>query len=608
MKKIYFALLLGMVSLAILSGSCAHAQALDPQKPLKLGIEVKQGVSPYVKDIDPNGLAASAGMMSGDYIMEIDNVAVWYIHQVKGQLSIKKTDKPVQVVVKRNGTLHTLTIDPAKPAKTWRVIKDGDPLADCYLAPTAECVLETMLKSAFDSNQPKDRFIAHTSNIDRLVQMNRMDIAVSEYEKAEEAFYQLADIKYDYPSMLRAQSVLKKKPDQKFLTYTRSKVSSDRGGAIDTNGLLYAAQYFGEYGHTDSAMPYLTDVIEAAKKSPKILKFDARSLGRALAATGRHDLIKTFLESKDYDSEWKTKMLEDALIFHVKQEQMKDGEEILKIILSYPRQKTNKDDILVIRMLKKLQQDDLMFSLTDQLTKHTEKMDPLFRGLLARTLVQAHGARGSIHMGRKVIEQYFSKDPLAPLIDLTVDSANSRSAIGLAVQFYRDMPKLISETYALLKNTDMEERKRNKLEIRKFYEVLAADLNSAFSRQEFDSYGYDSFDYDQIIDIFIEVRKYDEALEWTVEQERRFGKSYNYHDLFSMYGQAAPPEKMEQIKKHSKFKEHGDFFNRAYLKRLYWNGRIEEAAALFKTLSDKEKKIMIFSQIPFVSQCLKCDL
>ena len=492
--------------------------------------------------------------------------------------------------------------------KNWRKVKGGDLLSDCYLSPTEECIISIMLNGAKEKSKPKDRFSAHRSNIDRLVQINRLDLAKQELEKAKEAYYQLTEVKYDYPSLLRVLSAVGQKPGNRFVDHTYKKIRYKTNGTIDATSLLYAAQYFGELGYIDSATKFLMDVVDTAEKTPKILKYEARSMGRALAATRKHDLLKSYLAVKDYDSEWKSRMLEAAFTHYIKKEKLKDANEILKIIFTYQPKKTSKDDLHYIRMLKKMHQNKLTLKLTDKLTKQMEKMSPLFRGVVARSLVQAHGARGMIHTGRKVIDQHFSKNRLGPMLDLSVEATKSRTAAGLAVQYYRDMPKLIKETYGLLKQTNNEERKKNKLDIREFYEVMAADLGSKFSRKEFDAYGYDSFDYDQIIAAFIEVRKYDEALEWTVAQEKRFGKSYNYYDLFSMYGQAAPREKVEEIKAHPKFKEHGRFFNRAYLKRLFWNGHLDEAATLFKTLSDKEKRIMVINQLPFVSGCLKCDL
>jgi len=599
MKRTYFTALL--VFILVVFAPSAQAQ-------VKLGIEIKQGYdSAYVADIDPNGLAAAAGIMKGDYIKEIDNVALWFTHQLRGTMGIKKADKPFTVVVRRGETLHSIRVDPAKPAKSWRRIKGGDALSDCYLSPTADCIIDLSMKNIKTETDADKRFSARVATIGRLVQIDRLDLAKAEFEKLKVEYYQLPKLEYNFSATLRLFNVFGEKPSEKLLSHALNKVKM-KGGKLNIGSLLRAAEYLGEYGYKNEGVPFVMPVVEAAKKSPKLIKYDSRGMGRALGATEQYDLMKSYLKLEDFDSRWGSQMLEAAFLYHMKQEDLKSAEKVMKIILTFPRSKTNKDDLIFIRMFRKAQQDKLVYKFINRLKDQTEKMDPLFKPLLARSLVKAYGAVGNIHMGRKTIEQYFKTNRLGPMLDLTIESANSRSTPGLAVQFYRDLPKLIAETHTLVKNASAKDKKSNKLDIKKFYLVLAAHLQSNFTLQEYDAYGFDDYEYENMIEAFTEVRRYDEALAWTVAKERKFGKTWSYYDVFSMYGASASPDKIDKLKRHPKFSEHGKFFDRAYLKRLYWGGHVEDAANLFKSLSLKEKEIAIFGQMPFVSVCKKCDL
>jgi len=605
MKSIHYTILL---TILITFSSSIRAQKSTLGAPVKLGIEIKQGhKDTYIGDIDPKGLAAATGLMAGDHIKEIDGVALWFTHQVRGTMGIKKLDKPFTTVVQRGGTLHSFRIDPAKPARSWPRIKGDDAMSDCYLSPTAECIIDLSMKRIKTATSTKKRFSARISAIANLIQLDRPALAKAELEKAKEDYYRLSKPEYSFGSIIGALNRLGNKPDKRLLAYSQKKFGF-KNGKVNVDQLLFAAEGLGRHGYKDDAVPFVMQAINTAKSSPKLIEYNARTMGRALAAIERYDLMKSYLKSRGSDSEWGSHMLEEAFLYYIKEEGLESAEKVMKIIFTFPRSKTNKDDLIFIRLFKKMQQDSIVHKLTERLENQTKKMDPLFAKILARSLVKAYGARGNIHLGRKTIEKYFKKNSLGPMLDLVIESANSRSSPGLALQYYRDLPKLVSETYQLIKNASVKDKRSNRQNIKKFYLVLAAELQSSITMQEYDAYNFDSYDYEKMIGILVEVRKYDQALAWTVAVEKKFGKTFSFFDVFSMYGASAPLDKIDRLKRHPKFKEYGRFFNRAYLKRLYWKGYIKEAAKLFKTLGVEEKKIAIFGQIPFVSTCKKCDI
>jgi len=599
-KVCYIYYVLSFVILIVLAPN-AYAQ-------IKLGVEIKQGYDAvYIADIDPSGLAAASGLMKGDSIKEINAAPLWFMYQVSDMIDNRKSDKPFSIVVKRGEGMIRIKVDPSLPAKSWPKIKDKDPLFNCYFSPTAECIIDLSMRKIKTASSIEKRFSARISAINRLIMLDYLDLARAEFEKARVEYYQLPEIRFSFSSMIRLSKSLGIEIDQKMLSYSQKKVGF-KGEKIDVWALLSAAENLGEYGYGEKGIPFLMQVVDAAKIFPKLIEYESSAMGGALAATEQYDLMESYLKSDNFDSKWGSNMLEGAFLFHMEKGDIRSAEKIMLIILTFPRSTTNEDSLMAMRLLNKVKQRDLAYKKLTKLRKKTEDMDPLFRLLLARSLVKAYGILGYIDFGRKTISQYFKTNTLGPMLDLTIESANSRNSVGLAVQHYRDMPKLIAETRELLKKASAKDKRSNKIRIKKFYLVVASHLQSNLTMQEYDAYGFADYDYENMIEAFIEVRKYDEALAWTVAKEKKFGSTWKYSDLFSMYGHFAPLEKIKELKRHSKFDKHKVFIKRAYLKRLYWSGDIDGAIDLFNTLSISEKENAILGQMPFISTCMKCNI
>ncbi len=606
MKTLQLALCFIVITFFIGAASSALAQTIPPPGEVRLGIQIKQGVDPYIADLDVNGLGASSGLLIGDHIKEIGYAPTAFTYQVKAHLSSKKKDKPFNIVVTRGGVLVVIKVDPRKPLRSWIKQKGTDPLSDCYLSPTADCIVNTIMKPEKQTSI-QEQFSSHTSNVQNLLRLNRRDLAKSELEKAKRKYFQLPKITYKVGSMVRALHQMGESPDPRLLKYTKNKLHL-KNGKVNVSDLLSVTEYFGEAGYKEAAMMFLNLVVDAAKTSPGLIKSYSRRLGRALAATEKNDWITSYLKSKHYKSEWKSKMLEAAFLQYIENEDLKSASIIMNLIFGVHTSKTNEDNLIFIRLFKKAQQDKVVLKMVEQLKHQTEKASPLIRPILARSLVKAYGAIGDIPKGRQTIQKYFSKKPLRSMLDLIIESANSRSSVGSTVQYYKELPQLIAETYALLKKSSAKERKSLRLTIKEFYEVMAAHLKSRFSIQEWNAYGFQWYDYGNLVSALVEVRKYDEAMRFADESQRRFGKSYRYMDIFYLYGYTAPPQRVEILKRHPQYRKHEHFYKRARLQNLYWKGFTKKAADLFPTLTQKEKRISIIQQIPFATVCNTCNL
>jgi Do/DeqQ family serine protease len=83
-------------------------EPLTPQLARQLDVSTESGV--VVRDVDPDGPAAEAGVQSGDVIVEVNGQAVTSVGALKSALNAAKTDKPVLVLVNRRGAHVFLTL------------------------------------------------------------------------------------------------------------------------------------------------------------------------------------------------------------------------------------------------------------------------------------------------------------------------------------------------------------------------------------------------------------------------------------------------------------------------------------------------------------------
>jgi hypothetical protein len=125
------------------------------------------------------------------------------------------------------------------------------------------------------------------------------------------------------------------------------------------------------------------------------------------------------------------------------------------------------------------------------------------------------------------------------------------------------------------------------------------------SVEELPKFKRDWVTYSGIIASFLEVRKFDKATEWTY----KVGKSYRHGDILAAVGaMASTREQVAKFKESVAFKEYGVRLQRSYLRRLYWNGYLDEALIEFNSMSHREKIFAILSEAPFVVGCKSCSI
>ncbi|WP_041366662.1 hypothetical protein [Methylophaga frappieri] len=583
-------------------GQTAFAEA-------KLGIELKQGYNTaYISDIDPFGSGAASGLMASDRIKEVNGVAIWFVDQAERMLKYNiAKEQPFIVMVERKGGLNRIMVDANKPSRSFPKKKGSDFYANCYMAPDAAC-LETVIDNSQPMTQDNSSIMRnYSSKVERYSLLGRQQKTLSAYKQMDVLFFRDKGlINYDTATLFSAMEKLGLKPEKRHFDYvyvnTKKSVSALSG----------AADLFAKYGSMNHANAFYKDMVNLIKQKPKELKNKTMYVGQTLAKLGKKDQLISYLKSDQHSSETKNKLLERYIVELVKSQKKEEAQEAVNLVYSVKRSWTNGDYIIFVRLFHKLHMQDAAWNTIKRLEAFYKSGEGnmFIQPLTAGSLVEAYGAVGSIHNGRKYIDKHFKDNPLEMMMKLTIEAANSRSAKGLALQHYKDLPKLVDETYAKFKAATPEQRKKlSKLVVEQFYEVLAAYLPANPSVNELSPFVDDKYGHKGVIDAFIEVRKFDKATEWTNAVETKYGNTYKHNDILAAVGAlASSHEQVEQFKRTTAFKKKDFFLKRPYLKRLYWNGYFDQALAEFNTMPEKEKVNAILAQMPFVVGCKGCTL
>lgn len=88
-----------------------------------------------VRAVAPNSPAAAAGVRDGDLIVRAAGKDVRDIEALRGALAVPKPGERYELVVKRDGTDQTLTVQAATVPQPPREFRPGDP-APAAPAPT----------------------------------------------------------------------------------------------------------------------------------------------------------------------------------------------------------------------------------------------------------------------------------------------------------------------------------------------------------------------------------------------------------------------------------------------------------------------------------------
>ncbi|MBV2131061.1 PDZ domain-containing protein [Arsukibacterium indicum] len=573
-----------------------------------LGIALGQGYSaPYISAIDPFGLAATSGLMLNDQIIEIGHVSISFKSQAKAFLNLKSPGKPYIIVIKRNGTLHAITIDPHRAPKIWSRLQSTDPFAACYFSPSVQCIKSFVEKPMH--KDPQTRFRNYYSVINDLVKLEQMADAQALLSEMQILFYQLPqDANMNIAALIEAMALFGQQPTEKMAVFVYQNMSK-----TFLFSLFSQAELFAKYGNLKAAGVFLDPLISLAKNDPDHLKDDAAAFGRALAATNNHQIIEFHVQNKHHKSEWKNKLLQEALLYHLKNEQQESADKVWKIIFGTPRSWTDEDYLSYVRLFRKMHNLDAAQHMINKMQTHYQSLSEgdksIFQSLAAGRLIRAYGANGNIHQAKLLINQYFATNPLNHMMALVVEVANSKNSRGIALQHFKDLSVLLEDTHKRLKTASNSQRRQLKAsELEAFYQVQAAYLNTNLTLQEVSGYKLSKFAHEKIIDSLLEVRKHEQALIWTDYVNSELGKSYKYGTIFASFGSSSTSKQIENLKRHPKFPEYNQRFYRHHLKRLYWNGYLDDAQKLFNKLSENEKRNAVLSQIPYVVNCNKCNL
>lgn len=576
----------------------------------KIGVGLKQGYNTaYISDIDPFGSGAASGLMNGDRIKEVNGVAIWFVDQAERMLryNIDK-GQPFVVMIERKGGLNRIILDANKSQRVLpKKIQGADFYANCYMAPDAACLEATIDKQQPFDQSNRSKMSHYGSKVSRYVLLGKPQKALAAYKEMDALFRRDKSLANTYAAydIFSAMSKLGKTPEKRHFDFVYQHTKK----RIDD--LSRSASMFAKYGAMNYATIFYRDMTDLIAKKPSSLKYSARSVGQILAELGKKDQLITYLRSDKHSSEIKNKILESYIVTLVKAQEKEKAQEAVNLIYAVKRSWTNDDYLIFIKLFHKLHMQEAAWNTIKRLEKFYESGEgKLFiQPMTARSLIEAYGAVGSIHNGQKYIDKHFKDNPLEMMMRLAIEAANSRSSRGLALQFYKDLPKLLDDAYAKLKAARPAERKKlNSIVVENFYEVLAAYLPANPSFNELSPYVYDKYGYDELIDAFIEVRKFTKAAEWTNAVEAKYGNTYRHGNILDAVGALASPKEIEHFKRSSAFRKQGFRLLRPYLKRLYWKGYFDQVLVEFNAMPEKEKINAILSQMPFVVACKECTL
>ena len=595
-----------VTSIAPAHGQGSNVQTSKSQAKAKLGIALKPGYrSPYIAHIDPNGLAAASGFHKSDYIVEIGNVSIYNIDQAKRFLNAFKAGTIFKVLVKRNDTLHLITVDPNRQGKIWPKEGGTDALSTCFVVPTEDCIddaLETILAA---NETDYYTWSDATRNYDTLGWVEFRDSAFTHLRLL---YFRLPSnqVWLKFPSMMDLQKDLGLKPDQSLIGFTE-KAMLKKKGPEDIGRLLDLAAGFSEVSG-EMGIPYLKRAIALIEKNPKIYNANARELGKAIGYSGQIQMVEKVLGLKEFGREEANELIQSIIRTRHQVGDRRNAVAIQKVLINAKQSWTNQDILSFVEFAQEVHDLELSRTMIARLEKQFEEGSELVKGLVLYSLIKAHGVSGNIHKARQLIDEHVN-NPLIAMMDLTIAAGKSRSTIGGSVQFYKDFPKLLADTHALVKTASDEELKMvRQIRFAQFYQVLAASVKTSVTVAELSRLKLEKNQYEQVIDQQVEVRKFDQALALADAVNSKFGSTWAYRNIADSLSSAGSDQQLLAYTKHPSFQKYKNRSALEYIERLYWSGRIESALTVFNSLDDQQKAKAIVRQTPFVAGCPRCDL
>lgn len=575
----------------------------------KLGIGLEQGYDyPYILEIDPYGLGAAAGMMQGDHIKQIGSVSMWFTDQAEKFFKYHLSkDKPFIVLIERNGALNQIIVDKSKPYRVFPKKPGTDVFSNCYFAPETSCIQSIIETMRPDGSSHSSLLRHYFSKIESFMLLNEKQKAMAVFRDMERLFFNDPTlVEYDSWSVLESRNLLGLAPEKRHFDYiyrhTEKRISA----------LAQKASMFAKFGQAGYADIFYNDTISMIEKKPDELQNKLMFIAPMLAKLGKKQQLLRYLQADNYSSTVRNSLLARYITELVKEQKRGELKDALSMIFSVKRPWTNKDYVLFAKLFHKLHMNDAARNMVERLEKLHEKNNdkPLFQPLTARSLIVVNGALGRIHLARKYIDKHYKDQPLEMLMKLAVEAANSRSSKVLAVQYYKDLPKLIDEAYALLiKLPAAQKKKLNRRVAVDFYEVLAAHQYANPQYSELKAYTHYEDDYKGVIETFIAARRFDEAMTWINAAEQEFGTTYWHGDIYSALGALSPSREFsEKFKKYPSFQNNKIRYYNSHIARLYWNGYFEEALLNFNLLNTAQKVNLTLNQAKFVVPCKMCTI
>lgn len=569
----------------------------------RLGIALKQGHDyTYISHIDPFGAGAASGLMVGDHIKEVGNFSIWYKYQVEAILRQHNKQVPFLVVVQRNGTLHTLNVSYSTPTRQWERIAVEGAHAQCFFSPSVACI-SASLDVPRSSDTIELRYGKYYRLIKALVLLGQVEKARLYLDEKEATFYAFQKFfTTNAGTLMETMKMVGKVPDERLFNFVAQRIRVD-----DFKDNLRMAETFKQYGHEKAGLYFFDKAMAVARSNQKSIKFSSSQLGEVLAAFRRYDLIKSYVETSDFDLKWKNNLLKNALIYFLKEYDVEGSKAVLDMIFNSKRTWTDNSMLEFIRVFIKMQRTDFAQKLLSELEARASN-NPQLEQLYAAPLMRGNAAIGRVDRARAYLDRHFSNS-LDLHMDLIIEAAESKSSNGIAVQYYTSLSPLIEKTMTMYQAMPAQEKARlPSAMVTQFLTIAAANLSSHPVYGDFKAYSGDTYDVKRVIDSFIAVHRYQDALIWTDKAEKDLGQVYQYEKLFNSLGSSGSAQVTDSFSKHPKFEQYRQNFLRHHAYRLFWNGRVQEAAQIFQLLSADEQRQMLSRQVYFVRSCVECTL
>ena len=591
----------------------------------------------YVKSIDMSGPAAAGNLKVHDQIVVVNNIVIKFIHQVEAILKAHNKNKLLRLLVRRNGVLMTLNIDPSK--KNTRISKmkfnsTGDKKIDCYLMPSKKCIAEyfsvqpkpTKFQLAVYKRRPQT-FINNLDTLELIINSGVAIDAKTYSNNLQDTFIKL-ELEFKqhlaaFDRLIHALSILKENPRQDvldsvfkrkeftmawhvigskilvkhgfiklvphYLESTLTLVKEDNNKSRRTN----SRRHFIENLALDFADAF---VIPKYSKQLFEINHDRVNHGWTFNFMSRQINTYFYLDEREMALSYIGVVLEHADKYFTGSAEYADLVHLLRII--------NKPDLA--RQLTK--------HLEDWLESNDATQSNDLRAAISLKLAEVYAIQGNLQKALALVNQNF-KSPVSNLksrMAIAVAASKSLPAASWAMKSVKGLPELTDEmlkSYAVL--SDEAKGKMKRSEMVSFYELMVAYKLQEFTPDKYASLVYPAMHSNYthlaatkvIIDQLIETRRFSLLLPWLKAfsdnhksgnqelsretREREYEIMSLYHRVFALLGGHMSDKYIAELQQIPEYKKMyiTSHLLRARLKVAYINGYKSDVEKMVKQVS-----------------------